>query len=147
MKNEYLTIEDYKKYISLFHLNEEEKKIVESLILKVKWIIKLKDETPQKSTRLYLKPIMFQKDYKNIDKVLNDQLSLKVDRNCERYKRQLEENKIYSKDEIQKMTLKYKEDLMKDFGLRKKSKIKRNKENRNILKLEDVDNLEYIEEE
>ena len=86
--------EDYKKYISLFHLNEEEKKIVESLILKVKWIIKLKDETPQKSTRLYLKPIMFQKDYKNIDKVLNDQLSLKVDRNCERYKRQLEENKI-----------------------------------------------------
>ena len=147
MKNQYLIIEDYKKFTDLFELDEEEKKIIENLIFKVKWIIELKDETPQKSTRLYLKPVMFPKDYKNIDKALNSQLSFKVDRESKKYMKQLEEKKIYSKDEIQKMTLKYKEDLMNDFGLRKKSKTKKNNENKNILKLEDVDNLEYIEEE
>ena len=67
LKNVYLSIEEYQRYIKLFELGEEEQEKINGIIGNVKYILTLKKETPQRSPTKYLKPIMFPEDYKKIN--------------------------------------------------------------------------------
>ena len=67
MKNVGMSLEDYKKYLSIFRLDEVDQKEVDKILNKVMQIIILKRETVQTSKSLYLKPIMLPEDYRKID--------------------------------------------------------------------------------
>lgn len=108
MKNEYLTVEDYKKYINLFKFSENDLEIINSYIRKVRQIILLKRETCQTSRTTYLRPIMLPEDYKNIDKALKTQKEFKLERMSKKYRETLEKAGNYTQEEIDKMVEKYK---------------------------------------
>ena len=122
MKNDYLTVEDYKRYISLFKLSEEDSKEINSIINNVIMILILRGETVQNSPTEYLKPIMTSKDYAKINKVLNIQLNFKVERETKKHMQQLINENKYTQEEIQKKVEDFEEKLRKDYGMRKNSK-------------------------
>lgn len=144
MKNQYLTLEEYKRFLEIFELSEEERKEVNSIIITIQEIVKLKSETPQVSTNKYLKPIMLQSDYRKINKVYNIQLELKAERLLNQLKKELIVENKYTNSEIEKILEKQKEKIREDLGLRKK-KNKKNKIREEDI-LTSIDEIEMEED-
>ena len=119
IKNILLSVEDYKKYISMFEFNSEELTQINEYIGKVQKIIWLKKETVQDNTKKYLKPIMTPDDFRKINKVLKDQKELKVERELEKYRKELIKEGRYTDEQINKMIEEKREKLREEFCLRK----------------------------
>lgn len=117
MKNVGMSLEDYKKYLSLFRLDEVDQKEINKILNKVMQIIILKRETVQTSKSLYLKPIMLPEDYRKINRVLATQKKFKCDRMLTQYKKELEEKDI-KEDEIKELLEKKERELIKSLGIR-----------------------------
>ena len=135
IKNLLLSLEDYKKYISMFELDSEELAQINEYIEKVQMIYWLKKETVQDNTKRYLKPIMTPDDFRKINKVLKDQKELKVERELEKYKQRLINEKKYSNEQINQMIEEKRKKLREEFGL---SKIKNKKKEKTRLTLSDL---------
>ena len=135
IKNILLSVEDYKKYISMFEFNSEELTQINEYIGKVQKIIWLKKETVQDNTKRYLKPIMTPNDFRKINKVLKDQKELKVERELEKYKQGLINEKKYSNEQINQMIEEKRKKLREEFGL---SKINNKKKEQTKLTLADL---------
>lgn len=138
MKNQYLTLEEYKRFLEIFELSEEERKEVNSIIITVQEIVKLKSETPQVSTTKYLKPIMLPSDYRKINKVYNTQLEFKAERLLNQLKKELIVENKYTNSEIEELLEKQKEKIREDLGLKKKKN--------NKIKIREEDILTSIDE-
>lgn len=147
MKNQYLIIEDYKKFTDLFELSEEDIQKRMDVIEAVKKIMLLKRETPQKSSMLYLKPIMFPDDYKKINKVLKDQLEFKLGRELKKIRDNLVEKGTYADEDIKEKLKKEEIKLRKELGLPSKSKKDKKIIKVNALTLEDIKHLKEEEDE
>lgn len=122
--------------MSLFEFSEEDLEEINQVILKVTRIIQLKKETVQDINKKYLKPIMTQKDYKHLDKVLNNQLELKAEREVVRYKETLEEKNKYTLEEIIEKVKDQEIKIRDELGLKKKKQ--KNKEEKTRLTLSDL---------
>lgn len=119
IKNEYLSIKDYEKYLSLFNLNDEDRKEINNIINKVWEIDILKRETKQDNNVRYLRPLMTPSDYKKIDKALKIQREFKVERLMEKKRKELQESELYTSTEIFEKLEKYYNELCKEIGVRK----------------------------
>lgn len=139
MKNQYMNVKEYKEFIKLFNFNEKEQNELNYIISCVEEIIRLKDSTPQKSTRLYLKPIMLPSDYRNIKKVLNTQLKFLFEREKQQKRKELINLRL-SKEELEKQIKKFEKDRRKELGLRTR-KNNNNKFEGNDFTLEDFQKL------
>lgn len=139
MKNQYMNVKEYKEFINLFDFEEKDQNELEYIIFCVEKIIQLKDSTPQKSSRLYLKPIMLPKDYREINKALNTQLEFLLEREKQQKRKELI-NSGLSKEELEKELNKFEEDKRKELGLRVR-KSKNNKFEEDDFTLEDFKNL------
>lgn len=137
IKNILLSVEDYKKYISMFEFNSEELTQINEYIGKVQKIIWLKKETVQDNTKKYLKPIMTPDDFRKINKVLKDQKELKVERELEKYKHGLINEKKYTYEQMNQMLEEKMRKLREEFGL-SKIKIKNRKKEQTRLTLSDL---------
>jgi len=135
IKNVLLSVEDYKKYISMFELDSEESAQINEFIEKVQTIYWLKRETVQDNTKRYLKPIMTPDDYRKINKVLKDQKELKVERELEKYRKELIKEGRYTNEQMNQMIEEKRKKLREEFGL---SKIKNKKKEQTKLTLADL---------
>lgn len=140
MKNDYITIEEYKRYINLFNLDEIEQKEINGIINNVERILKLKSLTPQKTPTKYLKPIMLPSDYKEINKVLNIQREFYVEREVAFKEKELIAQG-YTGEELKKNLEKYAEERRKDLGLRSKKKSSNILNDEDDFTIEDFKNL------
>ena len=135
IKNLLLSLEDYKKYISMFELDSEELAQINEYIEKVQMIYWLKKETVQDNTKRYLKPIMTPDDFRKINKVLKDQKELKVERELEKYRKELIKERRYTNEQMNQMIEEKRKKLREEFGL---SKIKNKKKEQTKLTLADL---------
>lgn len=135
IKNLLLSLEDYKKYISMFELDSEELAHINEYIEKVQMIYWLKKETVQDNTNRYLKPIMTPDDFRKINKVLKDQKELKVERELEKYRKELIKEGRYTNEQMKQMIEEKRKKLREEFGL---SKIKNKRKEQTKLTLLDL---------
>lgn len=119
IKNEYLSIKDYEKYLSLFNLKDDDRKEINNIINKVWEIDILKRETKQDNNVRYLRPLMVPSDYKKIDKALKVQREFKIERLMEKKRKELQESGLYTSTEIFEKLEKYYNELCEKIGVRK----------------------------
>lgn len=123
MKNIYMSVEQYEKFLKLFEFSDEDKGRLSGVIWSVRRIMELKAETPQDNSKLYLKPIMTANDYKIIDKALRTQLEFKVNRELKILENNLKKEGI-SEEEIIEKRLDNINNLREKYGLNKQNKNK-----------------------
>lgn len=123
MKNIYMSVEQYEKFLKLFEFSDEDKGRLSGVIWSVRRIMELKAETPQDNSKLYLKPIMTANDYKIIDKALRTQLEFKVNRELKILEDNLKKEGI-SEEEIIEKRLDNINNLREKYGLNKQNKNK-----------------------
>jgi len=138
MKNEYLTIEEYLEYVKIFNLSSSDTQKLNYVIAKIKRIIELQNETPQKNKReKYLRFLMFPADYTRINKDLHIQLKFKLNREIEKYRKQLNLEIKYTEEEKEEKIDEFKEELCKELKIRNVE----NEEEGEILTFANFDNI------
>ena len=143
MKNKYMTIEEYKRYLEIFELSTDDLKKINNVIKKVSDIIELQNETPMiNKEKRYLRFLMFPSDYTKINKDLNKQKEFKMQREMQKFKKQLEDEDKYTNEEKIEKLEEFKEQLFKELKLRYSASAVENEGTTMTL-----DDLEELEEE
>ena len=139
MKNKYMNVKEYRDFIKLFDFEEKDRNKLEYIIHCVEEIIRLKDSTPQKSTRLYLKPIMLPNDYREINKALNTQLEFLLEREKQQKRKELIKSGFLG-EKLEEEMKKFEKNKRKELGLRTRKNNNEKFEGEDFT-LEDFQNL------
>ena len=139
MKNKYMNVKEYRDFIKLFDFEEKDRNKLEYIIHCVEEIIRLKDSTPQKSTKLYLKPIMLPNDYREINKALNTQLEFLLEREKQQKRKELIKSGFLG-EKLEEEMKKFEKNKRKELGLRTRKNNNEKFEGEDFT-LEDFQNL------
>ncbi|MBQ3414088.1 MAG: hypothetical protein IJH39_01800 [Clostridia bacterium] len=146
MHNRDADIDEFLKYIKQFKYSEKEQKELKSILKKVVEINNLRNETKQKKVDYkYFKLFMLPSDYTKINSDLKQQKEFKVDREAEKYRKELK-NKQLKEEEIEEKVQELIKDLRKQYGLSTKGKNDKKVSEENALNFEDVENDNFEEE-
>lgn len=146
MKNRDIELSSFLKEMDRIYFNCEEEKELKNIIAKVKGIKMLLRETKQRDDNYnYFKNPMLPSDYRKINSDYKKQLLYKVERETYRYLVNLRNHNLTEKEIIER-TEEYKQDLYKQYGLKRKNKIKVKTTQDEELKLDDLENMNFEEE-